>query len=125
MELGKVEKDVTNLHDKNEYVVHIINLKQALNHGLILKKVHRVIKFNQKAWLEPYIKMNTDLRKIAKNDFENIFFKLMNNEVFGKTMENIRKHRDIKLLTTESRRNYLVLEPNYHTTKFLQNIYLQ
>ena len=125
MELGKVEKDVTNLHDKNEYVVHIINLKQALNHGLILKKVHRVIKFNQKAWLEPYIKMNTDLRKIAKNDFENIFFKLMNNEVFGKTMENVRKHRDIKLLTTESRRNYLVLEPNYHTTKFLQNIYLQ
>ena len=125
MELGKVEKDVTNLHDKNEYVVHIINLKQALNHGLILKKVHRVIKFNQKAWLEPYIKMNTDLRKIAKNDFENIFFKLMNNEVFGKTMENVRKHRDIKLLTTESRRNYLVLEPNYHTTRFLQNIYLQ
>ena len=125
MELGKVEKDVTNLHDKNEYIVHIINLKQALNHGLILKKVHRVIKFNQKAWLEPYIKMNTDLRKIAKNDFENIFFKLMNNEVFGKTMENIRKHRDIKLLTTESRRNYLVLEPNYHTTKFLRNIYLQ
>ena len=125
MELGKVEKDVTNLHDKNEYVVHIINLKQALNHGLILKKVHRVIKFNQKAWLEPYIKMNTDLRKIAKNDFENIFFKLMNNEVFGKTMKNVRKHRDIKLLTTESRRNYLVLEPNYHTTKFLQNIYLQ
>ena len=124
MELGKVEKDVTNLHDKNEYVVHIINLKQALNHGLILKKVHRVIKFNQKAWLEPYIKMNTDLRKIAKNDFENIFFKLMNNEVFGKTMDNVRKHRDIKLLTTESRRNYLVLEPNYHTTKFLQNIYL-
>ena len=124
MELGKVEKDVTNLHDKNEYVVHIINLKQALNHGLILKKVHRVIKFNQKAWLEPYIKMNTDLRKIAKNDFENIFFKLMNNEVFGKTMENVRKHRDIKLLTTESRKNYLVLEPNYHTTKFLQNIYL-
>ena len=125
MELEKVEKDVTNLHDKNEYVVHIINLKQALNHGLILKKVHRVIKFNQKAWLEPYIKMNTDLRKIAKNDFENIFFKLMNNEVFGKTMDNVRKHRDIKLLTTESRRNYLVLEPNYHTTKFLQNIYLQ
>ena len=125
MELGKVEKDVTNLHDKNEYVVHIINLKQALSHGLILKKVHRVIKFNQKAWLEPYIKMNTDLRKIAKNDFENIFFKLMNNEVFGKTMDNVRKHRDIKLLTTESRRNCLVLEPNYHTTKFLQNIYLQ
>ena len=73
MELRKVEKLVTNLHDKEEYVLHIRNLKQALNNGLILKKVHRVIKFNQKAQLEPYIKMNTDLRKIAKTDFEKNF----------------------------------------------------
>ena len=69
MELRKVEKLVTNLHDKNKYVVNI-NLKKALNHGLILKTVHRVIKFNQKAWLERYIEMKTDLRKIAKNHFE-------------------------------------------------------
>ena len=61
--------------------------------------------------------MNTDLRKKAKNDFEKKI-KLMNNPVFGKTMENVRKHRDIKLVATERRRNYLVLEPNYHTTKF-------
>ena len=62
--------------------------------------------------------MKTDVRKKARNDFEKDFFKLMNNAVFGKTMENVRKHRDIKLVTTERRRNYLVSEPNYHTTKF-------
>ena len=118
MTIQEVERLVANLHDKTEYVTHIKNLKQALNHGLVLKKVHRVIKFNQNAWLKPYIDMNTDLRKKAKNDFEKDFFKLMNNAVFGKTMENVRKHRDIKLVTTERRRNYLVSEPNYHTTKF-------
>ena len=62
--------------------------------------------------------MNTDLRKKAKNNFEKDFFKLMNNVVFGKTTENVRKHGDIRLVTTEGRRNYLVLEPNYNTTKF-------
>ena len=118
MKIEKVEKLVANLHDKTEYVIHIRNLKQALNHRLILKKVHRVIKFNQNAWLKPCIDMNTGLRKKAKNYFEKDFFKLMNNAVFEKTMENVRKHRDIKLVTTERRRNYLVSEPNYHTTKF-------
>ena len=125
MKIEKVEKLVANLHDKTEYVIHIRNLKQALNHGLVLKKVHRVIKFNQNAWLKPYIDMNTDLRKKAKTDFEKDFFKLMNNAVFGKTMENVRKHRDIKLATTERRRNYLASETDYHNTKFLPENFLE
>ena len=79
-----------------------------------LKQVHRVIKFNQRAWLKEYIEMNTELRKNAKNDFEKDFFKLINNAVFGKTMENVRKHRDIELVNTDIKRNKLVSEPNYH-----------
>ena len=96
----------------------IRNLKQALNHGVILKKVNRVIIFNQKAWLKPYIEMSTKLRQKAKNDFEKEFFKLMNNAIFRKTMENVRKHRNIKFVAKEKKRDYLVSEPNYHTTKF-------
>ena len=81
------------MQDKKNYVVHIRALKQALNHGLILKNVHRVIQFNQKTWLKAYIDMNTKLRTEAKNEFEKGFFKLMNNSVFGKTMKNVKKHR--------------------------------
>ena len=121
--LEKVEKLVCSIEDKEKYVIHIRALKQALNNGLKLKKVHRVIKFQQKAWLKSYIDMNTKLRKEAKNEFEKDFFKLMNNSVFGKMMENVRKHRDIKLVTTEKRRIKLVSEPNYHTTKqFSENL---
>ena len=92
MKINKYSKTVCNLYDKINYVVHIRSLKQALDHGLILKKVHRVIQSNQEAWLKEYIDMNTKLRKQAKNDFQKGFLKLMNNSVFGKTMENVRKH---------------------------------
>ena len=84
MKIEKVEKLAANLHGKTEYVIHKINLKQALNHGLVLKKLHRIIKFKQKAWIKSYIGINTDLRKKSKNDFEKDFFKLMNKAVFEK-----------------------------------------
>ena len=119
MEINKCNKLVCNLYDKKKYVVHINSLKQALNNGLKFKKIHRIIGFNQEAWLKPYIDMNTELRKDAKNDFEKDLFKLMNNSVFGKAMENIRKHRDIKLVTTDKKRSKLVSEPNYHTINLI------
>ena len=72
MKIEKVEKIVANLHNKTEYVIHIRNLKEVLNHGLLLKKVHKIIKFNQNAWPKPCIDMNIDLRK--KNNFEKYFF---------------------------------------------------
>ena len=99
--LEKVEKLVCSIEDKEKYAIHIRALKQALNHGLKLKKVRRVIQFKQKAWLKPYIVMNTELRTEAKNKFEIDFFKLMNDFVFGKTMGNVRNHRDIKLVTSD------------------------
>ena len=105
------------MQDKKNYVVHIRALKQALNHGLILTKVHRVIQFNQEGWLKPYFDMNTKLRKEAKVDFEKDFVKLMNNAVFGKTMENVRNYKDIKIVMTDKQRNELASEPNYHTSK--------
>ena len=107
MKINKCSKLVCNLYDKNSYAVHIRSLKQALNHGLILRKVHKVIQFNQELRLQEYIDMNTELRKEAKNNFEKDFFKLMNNSVFRKAMENVRKHRDIKLVTIDKRRNQL------------------
>ena len=118
MVINNTKKLVCNLQDKKNYVVHISVLKQALDHGLKLRKVHRVIEFDQEAWLKKYINFNTELRKNALNYFEKDFFKLMSNAVFGKTMENVRKHRHIKLVKTDHRRNKLVSEPNYHTVKF-------
>ena len=124
MEVNKCKKLICNLYDKKYCVDHIRSLKQALNNGLVLKKVHRVNKFNQIDWIKEYIDMNTELRKNAKNDFEKNFFKLMNNAAFGKTMENVRKHIDIKLVKTDIKRKKLVSEPNYHTTKWFSKTLL-
>ena len=119
MVINNTKKLVCNLNDKKNYVVHINVLKQALDHGLKLRKVHRVIEFDQEAWLKEYIDVNTELRKEATNDFEKDFFRLMNNAVFGKTMENVRKNRDIKLVKTDKKSNKLVSEPNLHTMKLI------
>ena len=116
--IRKVKKLICDIQDKEKYVVHIRALKQALNHGLKLKRVHRLIRFNHEAWMKPYIGMNNNLGNKAKNEFEKDFFKQMNNNSFGKTMENVRNHRDIKLVTTDKRRNQLVSELNYHTSKY-------
>ena len=117
IKLEAIAKLVANLHDQTEYVIHIRSLKQALNHGLILKFI-KWLNLIKKLGCISYIDMNNELRQKAKNNFEKDFFKLMNNAVLGKTMENVRKYRHTKLVTTERRRNYLVSEPNYHTTKF-------
>ena len=112
-----MEKLICSIKDKKRCVIHIRALKPALNHGLKLEKVHRIIQFKQKAWLKVYTGMNTELRKNAKNEFEKNFFKLMNKSIFGKTMENVRNHRHIKLVTSDKRRKRLVSELNYYSHK--------
>ena len=94
-------------------------MKQALNHLLKLKKVHSVTEFRHEYWLKPYIDLNTGLRKDVENDFEKYFFKLMNNSVFGKTVENVRNNRDIRIVTTDKRKSILASEPNYHSTEYI------
>ena len=90
--IKKVEKLITNLNDKNGYFIHIRNLKQALSHGLILKNIHRLSKYKQISYMNTKnVNMNTKLRQKARNNFEKDFFKWMNNAVFGKTMENVRR----------------------------------
>jgi hypothetical protein len=95
---AEVEKLVPNLRDKNRYVLHYRNLQLYLSLGMRLKKIHRALKFTQSPWMEPYIRHNTELRKKATSDFEKDLYKLMNNSVFGKTMENLRKRVNVKLV---------------------------
>ena len=119
MKINGVEKLVPNLYYKRKYVIHIKALKQAIDHGLVLERIHRCIEFKQSAWMKEYIDFNTRLRTAAKNDFEKDFYKLMNNSVFGKTMENIRKHWNIKLVNNEEEYLKNVMKPNFKSGTLL------
>ena len=121
--LGKVEKLVPNLNDKIKYVIHYESLKLYESLGLKITKIHRGIKFEESTWLKKYIDLNTDLRSKANNEFEKDFFKLMNNSVFGKTMENIRNRVDIRLVNSEAKAKKLAAKPNFkHCNIFDENL---
>ena len=111
-------KLVPNLMNKEKYVVHYRSLQLYLSLGMKVKKVHRILEFNEKPWMEPYIRLNTELRKKAKSAFEKDFYKLMDNSVFGKTMENLRKRVDIKLVRTDGTENEkirkIIAKPNFN-----------
>ena len=118
-----VEKLIPNLRNKKKYVLHYKNLIQCLDVGLKIKHIHRGIKFVESEWMKPYIEKNTNLRAKAKNNFEKDFFKLMNNSVFGKTMENIRNRVDVKLVNTKEKLRKLVAKPNFRSRKiFSENL---
>ena len=113
MAINGVEKLIPNLYYKKRYVIHIRALEQALKHGLVLEHIHRVIEFKQSAWMKECIDFKTKVRTAAVNDFEKDFYKLMNNTVFRKTMENIRKHRYIKLITSQEAYLKAYMKPNF------------
>ena len=115
MKIGKVDKLICNLNDKERYVVHHKTLKFYLNLGLKLKKIHRGIEFDEEDWLKPYIAKNTEERKKVKSKSEKNFFKLMNNAVFGKTMENVRNRVDVRMATSKKQINNLARKTNYQS----------
>ena len=115
-------KLVPNLRDKTHYVLHYRNLQQCLGLGMKLTAVHRVLAFTQSAWLEPYIQFNTEQRKKAVNSFEKDFFKLLNNAIFGKTMENLRKRTDIKLVSDSKAIRKYCARPQLHAFQQFESV---
>ncbi len=121
--ISKVKKLVPNLYDKTKYVVHHETLKQYLELGMKITKIHRGISFEEKKFMKPYIDLNTELRKKGTTDFEKDFYKLMNNSVFGKTMENVRNRVNVKLVTNKLSLNKLVKKSNYvRVNEFHENL---
>ena len=122
IKVGKVEKLIPNVNHKTNYVIHHETLKVYQNLGLKVTNIHSIT-FQESAWLKPYIGLNTDLRTKGKNDFEKDFFKLMNNSVFGKSMDNIRNRVDIRLVTNEKDARKLISKPNYQRRNiFCENL---
>ncbi|KAL4092502.1 hypothetical protein QTP88_027003 [Uroleucon formosanum] len=119
----KVRKLMATFEDKKNYIVHYQSLQQAIANGLIVEKVHRVLEFSQSPWLAQYINLNTEMRQKAKNDFEKDFFKLMNNAVFGKTMESVRKRIKMELVSSEQRLQKLINKTTFkHATNYSENL---
>ena len=119
----EVEKLVPNLRDKERYVLHYRNLQLYLSLGMRVKKVHRALRFEQSPWMELYIRMNTELRKVATSDFEKDLYKLMNNAVFGKTMENLRRRVNVKLVRAheEDKLRRLIASPSFARANIFDN----